>query len=404
MMKIIKSESDYHATLAEIEALMDRDPAPGTPEADELEHKALLAQAYEAKAFPSSLPDPVEAIKFRMEQQNLSQRDLIPLIGSRNRVSEVLSGKRPLSLAMMRALHSKLGIPAKVLLQDTDPGESEAEEGIEWDRFPLAEMKARGWIAGTSSELRGRGDDALKRFFEPLGAPTKVAALYRRSQHHIRSARKMDEYALVAWSAQVAIQAKSNPPRVEYQSGTVTLDFMRALARLSWSDTGPLLAQEFLQKHGIALVIEPHLSRTYLDGAAILIETDRPVVGMTLRYDRIDNFWYCLMHELAHIALHIDQGIREFFDDLDVEGKGDPREEEADELAGKSLIPDEEWRNSPASRLRSTEAADHLARKLGIHPAIVAGRIRHEFKSFRKLNQLVGHGQVRKHFPSVKWS
>jgi HTH-type transcriptional regulator/antitoxin HigA len=214
----------------------------------------------------------------------------------------------------------------------------------------------------------------------------------------------MDEYALLAWSARVSIQAKNNPPEVEYKSGTVTLDFMRALARLSWSDTGPLLAQEFLHKHGIPLVVEPHLSRTYLDGAAIAMESDRPIVGLTLRYDRIDNFWYCLMHELAHIALHIDQGIREFFDDLDVEGKGDPREEEADQLAGEALIPEEEWKKSPASRLRSTEAVEHLAKKLGIHPAIVAGRIRHEFKSYRKLNQLVGHDEVRKHFPGVKWS
>jgi len=309
-----------------------------------------------------------------------------------------------LTLSMMRALHSKLGIPAKVLLQRTEMGESEDEKVIEWDRFPLAEMKARGWISGKSSDLRSRANDELKRFFEPLGSPTKMAALYRQSRHHIRSARKMDEYSLVAWSARVVIQAMNNPPAVEYQRGFVDLEFMRALARLSWSDTGPLLAQEFLHKRGIPLVIEPHLARTYLDGAAIVIEKDRPVIGLTLRYDRIDNFWYCLMHELAHIALHIDQDIREFFDDLDVEGHGDPREEEADQLAGEALIPDEEWKKSPASGLRSTEAAEHLAKRLGIHPAIVAGRIRHEFKSYRKLNQLVGHNEVRKLFPGVKWS
>ena len=110
------------------------------------------------------------------------------------------------------------------------------------------------------------------------------------------------------------------------------------------------------------------------------------------------------MHELAHIALHIDEGVTHFFDDLDVSGKGDQREEEADRLAGEALIPEEEWKNSPASRLRSPEAVAHLAKRLGIHPAIIAGRIRHEFKSFRKLSQLVGHNQVRKHFSESEWS
>ena len=131
---------------------------------------------------------------------------------------------------------------------------------------------------------------------------------------------------------------------------------------------------------------------------------DRPIIGLTIRHDRLDNFWYCLMHELAHISLHYGQGFTHFFDNLDVRESSDPREQEADRLAGRALIPEEEWNKSPAKNLRSPEAAQHLARKLRIHPAIVAGRMRHEARSYKVLNQMIGQGKVRICFPDVNWS
>jgi HTH-type transcriptional regulator/antitoxin HigA len=145
------------------------------------------------------------------------------------------------------------------------------------------------------------------------------------------------------------------------------------------------------------------MAGTYLDGAAVLIHNARPVIGLTLRHDRIDNFWFCLMHELAHVALHLDQKFSQFYDDLDVEAESNSPEREADQMAGEALIPEGEWRRSPASRIRSPEAVLDLARRLRVHPAIVAGRIRHQFKSFRVLSQFVGHGQVRRLFPELRW-
>ena len=122
------------------------------------------------------------------------------------------------------------------------------------------------------------------------------------------------------------------------------------------------------------------------------------MIALTLRYDRIDNFWFCLMHELAHVSLHFGRETVQFYDDLDVTPESVPREQEADRFAGEALVPEEAWRRSAASRLRSREAVHDLARKLRVHPAIVAGRIRNEFKSYRVLNRLVGHGEVRKLF------
>ena len=114
--KVIKNEADYEAALARVDELMDADP--GTPEGDELDLLVTLVELYEKKVYPIGLPDPIEAIKFRMEQMELKQKDMIPFIGSRSKVSEVLSRQRPLSISMMRKLHEGLGIPAEVLLQE----------------------------------------------------------------------------------------------------------------------------------------------------------------------------------------------------------------------------------------------------------------------------------------------
>ena len=114
-IKPIRSEQDYADAMAEAERLWG---SPlGTPEGERLDVLATLIDAYEAKSFPMDMPDPVEALKFRMEQQGLTKKDLEPMLGPRSHVSEVLSRKRGLSIAMIRKVHSVLGIPAEVLIQ-----------------------------------------------------------------------------------------------------------------------------------------------------------------------------------------------------------------------------------------------------------------------------------------------
>ena len=401
--KVIKTESQYEEALTEIERLIDLDPDPGTNEADQLELLTLLVEDYEAKNYAIEPPDPVDAIEFRMEQQLLAPRDLLPYLGSRSKISEVLNRKRPLTLSMIRALHSGLGIPANVLLQ-----ESTLERVVEWDRFPFKEMLARGWFKTTTYGIQAKAETLLRDFFKSVGTTNFVVetVLYRQSKH-VRSGRAMDEYALAAWTARVMQLVLENPPEMAYQPEIVTLDFMRELAKKSLSEEGPVLAHDFLREHGIALVIEPHLAGTHLDGAALMKWEKMPIIGLTLRYDRIDNFWFSLMHELAHIALHFGGDYEQFYDDLEVdleiEVEVDQREQEADELAREALIPHDAWITSPASKLKSPMAAERLAAKLGIHPAIVAGRMRYEFNAYRYLTHLVGHNEVRKLFPAVSW-
>lgn len=113
----IHTEADYKAVLREVSAYFDNEPEPGTEDGDRFEILLTLVEAYEAKQFPVDLPDPIEAIRFRMDQEGLTAKDLEPAIGKRNHVYEILNGKRHLTLAMVWKLHAMFGIPAESLIK-----------------------------------------------------------------------------------------------------------------------------------------------------------------------------------------------------------------------------------------------------------------------------------------------
>src|ERR1700730_13939750 len=219
MNRVIRSETDYEAALSQIERLIDQKAPPGTPEGEELELLTVLVRNYEASRLGEGVPDPIEAIKFRMEQANLRPRDLVPFIGSRSKVSEVLGRKRSLTLSMIKALHSGLGIPAGALLREgAAPDLSEVFD--DWSRFPIREMLKRGWIAENVADPVAQNEQILRRFFGRLGADREALVLYRRTAH-IRAGRQMDKYAIASWTARIIIFATENPPPVKYAAGTV---------------------------------------------------------------------------------------------------------------------------------------------------------------------------------------
>ena len=302
---------------------------------------------------------------------------------------------------MIRALHTGLGIPAEALLATADTA-TLSESEIDWGRFPLREMVKRGWISASVSEIRDRAEELVQTFLAPLGSKGLEPALYRKNDH-VRIARKLDRHALAAWTAQVLLRSREEPARSPYRHGVVTQEFMRQLVSLSVAEDGPIRAQNFLADHGIALVIEPHLPGTHLDGAAMLDVSDNPVIGMTLRYDRLDNFWFTLLHELVHVARHLGPDTTRFYDDLEIDAGLDPRESEADALAGELLVPAEAWERSGARVYPVPDAITELADELGVHPAIVAGSVQRKNKNFKILHQMVGRGEVRSWFPEVSW-
>lgn len=394
-IKIIKTKDDYQKALALIEELIDRDPESGSADADRLILLTALVKDYESKVFPEHLPDPIEAIKFRMEQENLKPADLVPYIGSPGRVSEILSGKRQLTLDMVRALSTGLGIPAKVLIQKP----SRDFESQNWDTALVRTMERRGYF-GKKNLKEYDKSELVSGFFAAVGY-AQPAVLYRKTS--FRSSPRTDNNALLAWGERVLQKARKIKTKTKYKEGTVNLSFMREVLHLSVKDNGPLLARDYLKEHGIKLVIEPHLPKTHLDGATFFALKDNPVIGLTIRHERPDNFWFTLMHELAHVALHYDNDVESFYDEKlqDKDGiKIDSKEREADSLAEESILPKGKWETSAAKTTPNQFSTEDLANELGVQTAIIAGMIRFKHQNFYYLNKIVNDKSlgVKKYF------
>lgn len=397
--RLIKNKKDYETALSRIEQLMDS--KSGTIEMDELELLTALVEMYEERHFPINPPDPIDAIKFRMEQLGLVQKDMVSYIGTKSKVSEVLNGKRPLTLAMMRSLNKSLGISAEVLLKEPGADFPDQVQDIEWSKFPLIEMAKRNWIP-MLDDIKEKAEELLRDFIEQAGGLETVPKACFRQGKRGRYNPKMDLFALTAWCIRVQSIARKKPLKTKYIKGSIKLGTLQEIARLSYFENGPLLAREYLEKHGIHMIVVPHLPKTYLDGAAILLPDGTPIIGLTLRYDRIDNFWFCLLHELAHVSKHLSASDRLIIDDLEFRGKKvgteDIIEEEADEMTHNGLIPKRVWDRKPISGMALTQEVYALAEKLKVHPAIIAGRIRFEQDNYKLLSRHVGNKQIRKHF------
>ena len=396
-IKAIKTESEYGKAIEEVGRLISLDPDPGTPEADRLELLGVLVEAYENEHFHIDLPDPIEAIRFRMDQQGLKQKDLVPFIGSKSKVSEVLAAKRPLSLSMIKALHEGLGIPAKVLIQDSEKVNEDLIE-IDWTHFPISELIKRGWIAASKDYALAHAKAVMNEFFEGVGIGEAQFASYRRTVHS-RSGEEVNKYSILAWTGYVLKCGKEEMRISEYKPGSITKRFLTDLARLSIFENGPILAKEFLSKHGIVMIVEEHLKGTKIDGCASMTDEGWPIIALTLRYDRIDNFWYTLIHELSHIAKNHLSKLNGIFVDDDIESDTDDQmEREADKFTKEVFIPREIWPRSDAFIEKTEDAVNQLAQELRIHPAIIAGRIRKETQDYIILKDMVGQGKVKKFF------
>lgn len=378
------------------------DPAAGTRDADRLELLTLLIEDYERRQFPFETPDPIEAIEFRMTEQGLKQKDLVPLLGSRSRVSEVLGRKRPLTVPMIRALANGLGIaPAALISEPTKPGaeQTDVDTALDWTKFPVKEMQARGWLSAIQTKSKTT-EELVRSFLAQVSANEASPALYRRNFRGEDIDRK-SYYSTLAWTARVLIRTKESPPSGKFDSTKITPEFMHELARLSWFNEGPMLAGEFLDKHGIALVVEPRLPNTFLDGAAMLTDNGIPVVGLTLRHDRIDYFWFTLLHEIVHVWKHLDSKNDAFVDRVETMGQTSMAEKEANRFARDAFIPRGLWKRSRAFLAPTKESIREFADELHIHPAIVAGRLQYETGRYENFRELLGQGSVKQCFPSV---
>lgn len=395
-IKIITNEKEHQQAFELLMSLTETNPVVGSKESDLIEVLSLLIETFEKKEFPIELPDPVSAIEFRMDQEGLTRKDMTQYLGSKSRVSEILNRNKNLSLSMIRSLHQGLGISYDVLMQQQ---KFELDySSNDYGDFPIKAAFKEGYFhkwASSITEAKEKAEEIVKELFTPVGIkPFDVSEAHLRKSIVHSNNKKVDELALSMWQAQVLTIAKEeNVQKCDIDS--INLDFMRSILQLSRLNNGPLIAKEELAKNGIHLVFQRHLPKTYLDGAAMWGVDENPVIGITARYDRLDNFWFVLMHELAHVSLHLkDTTNKPFFDDLDGNPISDNKEDEADELALSALMPEAEWQNY-LDLLTSPESVVALAKRFNVSESIIAGRYRKDKKDYRIFNRLVGSNKVR---------
>jgi len=338
--------------------------------------------------------------------KDLTQRELAELLGlkeqqiQRYEAEDYASAK----LSRLAEVAKALELNIREIAEFNNPHQTTNIdiEGLALDQFPIKEMFYRNWFEGfygSVSQAIENSEELLLEFLSnALEEPKRVLTRQR-----IRAGATENHYALIAWQCRIIILAKKCELKNKFKKSVLTDEWFNNLVHLSREADGPRKARDFLADYGIPLVVEPHLSKTHLDGAAVLLSNGQPVIGMTLRYDRISNFWFVLVHELVHIKKHLSKGdIESIFDDLDKEAND--IEQEADEDASEILIPADKWETTLARYVRNEDSIRDFAEQIGVHPAIVAGKIQYEARNYVILNDMVGRGEVRKLFSEVEFS
>lgn len=407
--RLIKTESEYRSCLAEVERLVDIDPSLATAEGERLELLALLVEKYEQQRFVVEKTDPVEAILFRMTEQGLRQTDLVPYFGSRSRVSEVLARKRPLTVQMIRDISNGLGIPTDILIgapTQNDHCEINEDSSLNWEKFPVKEMERHGYFRGLTNKNNRSLGELAKEFYAMAFGGAEVSPMLARRGLRGDAVNLKSRYKVMAWKARVLMLARNLRKErglPKYQIKSLDNVFLTQVANLSWHPNGIRMAIELIEGIGIPVVIEPRLTGTHLDGGAMLDVDGSPVIGLTLRLDRVDYFWFTLMHELAHVMKHLSAPGDAFLDRLEDREASEALEIEANKIAKNALIPRAAWRRSEVAVAPTRQRILSLARELSVHPAIVAGRVRRETGNYRLFGDLVGSQDVRCHFPSISF-
>lgn len=345
--------------------------------------------------------------------KGLSQRQLAEAIGlkeqqiQRYEAEEYASANLRRLAEVAKALGLNISEVAQLRAEPRRPLDVD-ENDLAWDRFPIKEMYRRNWFEELDltppplslSEVVANAEYIVRAFVKSSlhGEPVHVL-----SRQRVRAGSGVNRYALLAWQCRVIALAEKEKAVNKYSRRAITGKWLTELAHISKENDGPQRAVEYLRHSGIRFVVLPHLSKTHLDGAAFLLSGGSPVIGMTLRYDRIDNFWFVLFHEIIHVIKHLNKGnIESIFDNLDIEARD--IEKEADEQAGEILVPQDKWETALARYLRSADSVKEFAKELGIHPAIVAGKIRRETDNYMILTDMVGRGGVRKLFADIDFS
>ncbi|WP_029889815.1 helix-turn-helix domain-containing protein [Polycyclovorans algicola] len=328
-----------------------------------------------------------------------SQKELARKLGLKEQAIQRYEAERYRSISLSNLLRVARALSVDLSAEISSPREaywvppmpSSAEV-----QKALKHARDNEWIQSSEVAVDDGGLSQLTRYIaehvEVHGTPSLLRTGLNVVDHS-------GDWMLLSWKAQVTQRAKAVISKHKVKYRTLDVSWLMDLVRLSSVEDGPIQAVRLLLQHGIILVVERQIPGMAVDGAAFLVD-DVPVIGMTLRRDSLDNFWFTLMHEVAHVILHYRTGLSAgFFDDAEA-AHVDEIEAEANAFAGSLLIPEEIWSRSPARITKSAEPVERLATQLGISPAIIFGRIRMERKNFAIFSNKIGREKVRKQFLS----
>ena len=332
----------------------------------------------------------------------MSQTDLAKALGTKPQQVQRYEASEYMSASLTRLIEVSRVLNVRTTgLFENDEGRRGGvfswnnADDIIWRQFPVRDMIERGWIRPPS------GQDvvqSVKDYFQDVAGSELLTVLRRKK---LRSDTLPNEYALLAWQVRVLERARNHVADWRLPEFRFDDRWLPELVSLTRDADGPCNAPSLLARKGIILVTERHLPGTCLDGAAMLDDAGRPVIGLTLRHDRLDDFWFVLLHELGHVFLHLMDGLRyDFFDESDT-SESDDLELDADRFALSTLIPDASW-DEFLSRFDDSEDALRIAaEELGVGESIIAGRIRKERGDDTIFRHWIGQGCVRYLFGEI---
>jgi HTH-type transcriptional regulator / antitoxin HigA len=329
--------------------------------------------------------------------RSLTQKELARKLGLKEQQIQRYEADRynSISLANFKRIAGLLGVEWEIKLSEWFGGGWNIASDVSAVevRKILKHARAHGWFDDNLTTLPDEESvNYLQRYVSDhilkYGSPSLLRTGLNVQDHS-------EDLSLVAWKARVTRRAEQIIATRDITYRPLDITWLLELVRLSRNNDGPALARDLLLSKGIVLVAEPQIAGMKVDGAAFLLE-GVPVIGLTLRRDTVDGFWFTLLHEVGHVILHYRTGLSVgFFDDTDA-GSVDEVEQEADDFASNILIPEERWKRSPARIAKSPEVVEKFAKDLGINPAIAFGRIQKERGNYVVFSNLIGQGTVRK--------
>ncbi|MFP4053403.1 MAG: HigA family addiction module antitoxin [Phycisphaerae bacterium] len=337
---------------------------------------------------PAEVFAPGDFLREELEARGWTQQTFADILGRpAQAISEIVNGKKQITpetaIEIGKALDTSpelwLGLEAAYRLSLRDSGENGVQQRAELHSLlPLTEMRKKGWL---TTPRKADIQETRKEVLNFMG----VRSLDKAREMRIAARRSCSDPAAqagqLAWACRVRNLAAGI--RCEPYTACGLRATIRDLVALSRTPEGVLAAPQFLAARGVRLVFVPHLTGTRIDGAA-LWQNRQPIIGLSLRYPRIDHFWFTLLHEVAHVVSG-HHGRRDFIDDGMLSDEEAPEvdsreEEEANQLAANWLIPPEtllELRDRHPDRI-SAEVIHQYSDRLEIHPGILVGRLQYQ--------------------------